>query len=251
MHRVLAIYELLELILINLPMRDLLRSQRVCRTWHSAIQTSPTIQQALFFSPKRRKHPVCPERETWEANQLLQVEFPPWFQLAYIKSRWDWPMARSFNDLPWARDEKRCEAFMRPDASWRRMLLTQPPIRDVQIVVKCDHVRNLINDDYLRFVGHRQPHEAPPGADSLFSELSKESGVTMGFLYDVTQDFTLSKHVVSNFFVQWRPFLPPDTGGYVSDSDDEDDGFIDQPDDICGFGTPSWYVNESSKSQPL
>ncbi|KAF4307396.1 putative f-box domain protein [Botryosphaeria dothidea] len=240
MHRVLGIYELVELVFLHLPMRDLLRIQQVCRAWQSTIQNSPTIQQSLFFAPKRRKHPIYPEKETWEVNALLAEEFPPWFQIGYIKSRWDWPMARSFTGLPWTKDEKKIQAFMRPEASWRRMLVTQPPIRDVQIIIKCDHIRNLINDDYLRFVGKRQLQEAAPGADSLFSELLKYPGATMGFLYDITQDFILSKHVVSNFFIQWRPFLPPDTSGYVSDSNDEDDGFVDEPDDVCGFGTPSW-----------
>ncbi|GME25268.1 putative f-box domain protein [Neofusicoccum parvum] len=240
MHRVLGIYELVELVFLHLPMRDLLRIQQVCRAWQSTIQTSPSIQQSLFFAPKRRRHPVYPEKEQWELNALLAAAFPPWFRTAYVKSRWDWPMARSFAELPWAKDERRTRAFMRPEASWRRMLLTQPPVRDVQLVVKCDHIRNLINDDYLRFVGQRLPQEAAPGADSLFSELPRDPGVTMGWMYDVTQDFTLGKHVVSNFYVQWRPFHPPDTGGYVSDPDDEDDGFIDEPDDVCGFGTPSW-----------
>ena len=43
--------ELLEHILYDLPIRDLLLSQRVCRTWRSLISSSPTLQQALFLRP--------------------------------------------------------------------------------------------------------------------------------------------------------------------------------------------------------
>lgn len=37
--------------------------------------------------------------------------------------------------LPWAGSEdKRCDAFLRPEASWRKMLVAQPPIRLVGLV---------------------------------------------------------------------------------------------------------------------
>ncbi|OJD36369.1 f-box domain protein [Diplodia corticola] len=265
----LRIPELAELVFQHLPPRDLLLAQRVCRTFHATIRSSPALQQRLFFSPAKRstKRPCKlprrrrdddddedgeeEEEEAWELNPLLAAAFPPWFRPRYVKSRWDWPMARSFaEDLPWADDERRVRAFMRPHASWRRMLVTQPPLRDVQMLVKCDHVRNLVSDDYVRFVGGRRAAaprrgedagEGLQAGDGAFGELLEDApGVTMGFLYDVTQDFVLGRHVVSNFFIQWRPFLPPDTRGYVSDEDDEDDGFVDEPDDVCGFGTPSW-----------
>lgn len=264
----LRIPELAELIFQHLPLRDLLLAQRVCRTFHATIHASPTLQQCLFFAPKKRRYPRHPqnrassssnpsrqrknddEDEAWETNPLLAAAFPPWFQLRYVRSRWDWPQASSFaNELPWAGDGERVRAFMRPEASWRRMLVTQPPLRDVQLLVKCDHVRNLVSDDYVRFVGGKERCWRGGGGggvggdaeDGAFGELLEDApGVTMGFLYDITQDFVLGRHVVSNFFIHWRPFLPPDTGGYVSESEDEDEGFIDQPDDVCGFGTPSW-----------
>lgn len=275
----LRIPELAELIFQHLPPRDLLLAQRVCRTFYATIHASPTLQQCLFFAPKKRRYPRHPqhrsspssssnppshhqrknddegddeqEDEAWETNPLLAAAFPPWFQLRYVRSRWDWPHAASFaNELPWVGDAERVRAFMRPEASWRRMLVTQPPLRDVQLLVKCDHIRNLVSDDYVRFIGGRgRGKERWRGGgggggdaeDGAFGELLDDApGVTMGFLYDITQDFVLEKHVVSNFFIQWRPFLPPDTGGYVSESEDEDEGFIDQPDDVCGFGTPSW-----------
>ena len=43
--------ELLESILHNLPTKDLLLAQRVCRQWKQAIERSPKLQRALFFLP--------------------------------------------------------------------------------------------------------------------------------------------------------------------------------------------------------
>ena len=45
--------ELLELILLELPMKDLLlNAQRVCRRWKANIDGSIKLQRALFFTPE-------------------------------------------------------------------------------------------------------------------------------------------------------------------------------------------------------
>lgn len=43
--------EILELILLNLPMRDLLLSQRVTPKWRNVIKANKKLQQTLFFEP--------------------------------------------------------------------------------------------------------------------------------------------------------------------------------------------------------
>ncbi|GIZ48476.1 hypothetical protein CKM354_001153500 [Cercospora kikuchii] len=48
---VFATPELLESILLQLPMLDLISAQRVDRTFQHAIKKSPSIQRALFFRP--------------------------------------------------------------------------------------------------------------------------------------------------------------------------------------------------------
>ncbi|KAK4949412.1 hypothetical protein LTR10_012030 [Elasticomyces elasticus] len=50
-HQVFHITELLEIILLDLPMQDLLHAQRVCSTWKGVIDGSQAIQRALFFIP--------------------------------------------------------------------------------------------------------------------------------------------------------------------------------------------------------
>ncbi|KAK3656839.1 hypothetical protein LTR56_002820 [Elasticomyces elasticus] len=47
----LTIPELLENMLLQLPTKDLLFAQKVCKAWKLAIQSSPGIQRALFFQP--------------------------------------------------------------------------------------------------------------------------------------------------------------------------------------------------------
>ncbi|KAK4898588.1 hypothetical protein LTR27_003760 [Elasticomyces elasticus] len=49
--KVLNLPELLEAILLQLPIRDLLFAQKICRTWKTTINTSPAVKKALFFAP--------------------------------------------------------------------------------------------------------------------------------------------------------------------------------------------------------
>lgn len=51
--KVFAMYELLETILHVLPTKDLLLSQRVCRTWRNNITRSEKLQRALFILPAK------------------------------------------------------------------------------------------------------------------------------------------------------------------------------------------------------
>ncbi|KAJ7763416.1 hypothetical protein B0H16DRAFT_1527814 [Mycena metata] len=110
--------ELVELILARLPLRNLLvTASRVNKMWN-AITLTPTLQRILFFQP---------EPSNWRPlrNPLLMELFPPFFAPQGPHGRWYWPGdAESIAEMPWA---TATEAFRRPDASWRRMLVLQPP----------------------------------------------------------------------------------------------------------------------------
>ncbi|KAF1969782.1 hypothetical protein BU23DRAFT_601380 [Bimuria novae-zelandiae CBS 107.79] len=107
--------ELLELILAALPLRDLLLAQRVCKTWHSLICTSPTLQTLLFFqappstalssTASTAPYPFDAEDPTFTRGMDDYVEM-------FFLSAWT----------------KRQEAFKRAEASWRRMHLCNPPV---------------------------------------------------------------------------------------------------------------------------
>lgn len=52
--RVLDTTELLEAILLLLPLPDLLRVQAVCRQWQQVIQSSSPLQEKLFLRPAKQ-----------------------------------------------------------------------------------------------------------------------------------------------------------------------------------------------------
>ncbi|PYI35262.1 hypothetical protein BP00DRAFT_308465, partial [Aspergillus indologenus CBS 114.80] len=120
--RVVLIPELLEMILLHLNMRDLLLSSRVCRLWYDVIQQSSRIQQALFFRPYRQRAAIG---EPGLKNALVRDKLWDEFFARVLNSR-----RRPGNErhhLPKIESRKREDAYLRPEASWRKMLLHQPP----------------------------------------------------------------------------------------------------------------------------
>ncbi|KAK4956572.1 hypothetical protein LTR10_006099 [Elasticomyces elasticus] len=48
---VLAVSELLEMILLQLPMKDMQRSRAICKHWRAEVDSSMRIKRALFLEP--------------------------------------------------------------------------------------------------------------------------------------------------------------------------------------------------------
>ncbi|KAJ6110310.1 hypothetical protein N7486_002545 [Penicillium sp. IBT 16267x] len=117
--------EILEMILARMDMRTLLTSaQRVSRSWFNLISTSPSIQKALFFTPIKDSEWGTEEKIL---NPLLTETFPSIFP-AKARRYGYW-----FNicDLPMTKDASSMARFVRKDASWRKMLVQQPPISGI------------------------------------------------------------------------------------------------------------------------
>ncbi|KAF7531047.1 hypothetical protein G7054_g9255 [Neopestalotiopsis clavispora] len=132
--RVLAIMEILVSILCEVDMHTLLVScQRVCRSWKTTIDNFESLQRKLFFLEDAFATPTH--------NVLLAKHFPFVFEHANASPNQDLrfisltknPIAPEhdapFPDLPWIKD--RLEAYRRPEATWRRMLVQQPPFPGV------------------------------------------------------------------------------------------------------------------------
>ncbi|KAK7000300.1 putative MFS transporter [Favolaschia claudopus] len=154
--------ELLELILVDVPMLDLLLcAPLVCKTWQATTKT-PTIQRLLFFLPD----PTIPASERI-LNPLLEAKFPPFFTPDPYGHGGNWCRVayRHIRSMAWS---KKVKAFKYAEASWRRMLTTQPPTQ--RMLVK-EGTYQLHNNRERRAFLHAQ--HTPP----LFA--------TMGFLYDV------------------------------------------------------------------
>ncbi|TDZ39310.1 hypothetical protein CTRI78_v010607 [Colletotrichum trifolii] len=208
----LAIPELLESILAQLDITTLLVSaSRVSKRWKALMDESPAVQQALFFSPilcfgdardEDQGHRTASEQPIRRINPLLARKFDKCFfdfGPTYAFHR----RANSFYELSWSPrptkivqeiwggwsqsrpeemdDEKAAlqkaynESFTRKGASWRRMLVSQPPPPGL---------------GYLRFDISDIPAEGHliksamirPKSDSPFA------GLRMGQLYDLVQN---------------------------------------------------------------
>lgn len=124
--------ELLEAILLGLPIKDILvNSQRVCKQWHATIQSSPQLQKAPFFQPLDTTRLALGSEHAesgrssyiWRQNEgdvrEHRVQANPWL------GRY---LSRIHNDLRGGMKETMC----RPEPSWRRMLIAQPAISSAE-----------------------------------------------------------------------------------------------------------------------
>lgn len=145
MNKVFGVVELAEQILLDLPLRNLLVSApRVCRRWKALMDNSTAIQCALFLlplpGPVRDVALACDEEnmlhsylvvtDTEVAPQLLlNPFFAEWHAQ---KPRRPWCTELIFNPSEGEDDEPaewRRAAALRPEASWRAMLICQPAIK--------------------------------------------------------------------------------------------------------------------------
>lgn len=145
-YSVMGVPKLAEMILLQVPVRDLLLAQRVDRTWRATIRTSPALQQALFLRPysdrrvfletgitpatcssahdcpKGRQAPAVNRftpAQCQEPNQPTLAVANPFLRLLHLSD--------SLSDSSYTTISS---AYARPEASWRNMLITQPPLED-------------------------------------------------------------------------------------------------------------------------
>lgn len=122
-----SIPEIFELILLKLDNRTLLTTaQLICRTWTTFIQESAAIQWALCF-----KSVTNPHLPTWQ-NPLLAEAFPSIFSSSTpeVKSN----IRFTYDTFDMFRHPEKFEAYMRPEASWRYMLVQQPPLTTLSLL---------------------------------------------------------------------------------------------------------------------
>lgn len=127
-----VLVEIQELILLQVDRPTLLVSvQRVCRQWYNLIRYSRKLQEYLFLTPVRKPQ-ENPERNPFFTNHLWNN-----FLHKRIQSLKQ-PVYCGMEDFdfmdPWEE-----AIYLRPEASWRRMLLQQT--RDFNIaVIKIDPI---------------------------------------------------------------------------------------------------------------
>lgn len=182
--RVFNIPELLEIILLCLSQKDLLLSQRTCLAFRRTTQASPRLQKALFFAPDwnlegrtfnayAKSTPNRPGRKP-ENNRLLLRAFPgcyPTVTLVIlndwdgiedgnghsgartngrrVSESWSWDVCISF---PADRPPNTSPAVLYPEASWRRMFLSQPPCTSLHLVRRWQRSLNpaIVRDEGIK-----------------------------------------------------------------------------------------------------
>ncbi|KAI1345239.1 hypothetical protein F5Y15DRAFT_365332 [Xylariaceae sp. FL0016] len=176
---VLAIPELLECILLHLSMVELLTlAPLTCKHWQSVIGSSVLIQQKLFFQPL--KAPVAQYANTDEDagkcghppahtyNPLLKILFPPWFPIDEVPAEENdiqvSNVTRTHLTSLACLEPSRKAAFRRTGASWRRMLVRQPPVQVMGAIYRRQFPVESLKRAYVRF----------------------EDGLRMGAFYDFT-----------------------------------------------------------------
>ncbi|KAH8171843.1 hypothetical protein LIA77_08610 [Sarocladium implicatum] len=160
-----AIAVVAENILAHLPIKDLLLAQSVSSDWNELIKGSPRLQELLFMRPMQARdmHTMSSSgMPVRDFNPLLVEHMSPWFS-GKKEDRTD----PSVMDCPWMQTAKR-PAFLRQGASWRKMLLAQPP--------------------FTVFERARRVHAM--GGDSLtVTFIEQNDGVRMGLVYDNGVEF--------------------------------------------------------------
>ncbi|KAK7948475.1 uncharacterized protein PG986_009361 [Apiospora aurea] len=181
----LNIPELLESILLYLDERTLLVTvQRVSKPWHDLIATSPRLQRKLFLLPDDSAAAARDPRP----NPLLVAAFPFCFDdiLSPFQPRQIWPRL-------WTAPH----AFGHPRASWRRMLVHQPPalVSEVLLPTSREHPQRWHPQQWLPL---SRPARRPPALrmqdllTGVFREFRQGIGSSRtrvdGGGYDVTID---------------------------------------------------------------
>ncbi|KAI0429024.1 hypothetical protein F5Y09DRAFT_271871 [Xylaria sp. FL1042] len=177
---VLQTAELVQEILLQLDMRTLLTAaQRVNRQWRELITSSPALKQALYFEP------IAQSSGPATQNPLLVEAFPLWFsqktkeEQLKVSMPFEMPCRDDFYGLPMAQESRR-HAFMHPDATWRHMLVRQPPVPSL---CGWSMAHGMMGDSHDFCL-----HEFP-------------DGLRMGYFYDTVQEWVSQQ--VSYFNVFW------------------------------------------------
>ena len=198
--RTFAVFELAEAIFLELPMRDLLVHQRTCKQWQAVMAESSKLQEAMFFKPATPRALIIHEGRGGYGNFLIRH-----------------PLVRAhMRPL-----EDPTGALERADASWRRQLITHPPVAEVYACLSGGLLR----------------------ADSSVPERKKTitargAGVTMGQVAGVFGDYEATRVRFRNQ-AWWMPFTLDDMPAY------------EQVEDVKGLnydGLWTWKEDEESES---
>ena len=153
-HQLFNIPELLEVVLLHLPRKDVICLQRLAKSWSTTIQNSYPLQEKLCFASSTT------EDASFNTNQSIPPIWNPFlikFGLVYEGGHVVLPI-------------KYLESKDCPNASWKRMSLVSDPANwiwrlalvGVSVEARVKSQRVLRMGEVLDFVGKNKQFLTPP-----------------------------------------------------------------------------------------
>lgn len=177
---------ILHLIFEELSQLDLIRVKSICRTWRATVIDSTELLSLLWLHPGHEE--PCRPRETG-LNPLLEEAFPSFFRGTTKANGYTYGHG---NAGPWAdlagylafdacsnnpKERERQAKFMRPEASWRRMIPCWPPPTELLINMLYDHTHEskLLRRRFSNTSQEHSPAGRPPW-------------LTFGLIHDIVEN---------------------------------------------------------------
>jgi len=183
---VLKTPELLELVLAHLDQEELLRAQRVCRRWKDMISSSLPLRRMLYLAPTLKIDERIPVDNAW-----LKSKFPE-LGIFLLQGNPKW-RPKFVKALAPADFERLGTEFFAQDASWRDMLLTQPPVKEIVVYSNIEDSSKPFARKSKRSIFTREQQEEGTRQPSIPSmeeimqasvTVKHKNGVTMGMIVD-------------------------------------------------------------------
>lgn len=190
-------------ILRSLDPGDILTCRRVCTFFNDTINSSKEVRLALYLFPAAAPTAPIPYGQgvLYKINPLLKAKFKPFFSINMNSNYGLWGDTALNQLLPndgrtamkseWDQCLSSLRALFRSDANWRDMLVTQPPIMELEVIRLTDTHSNIM-----------LPHQP-----LRFTRLQFEEGLTMGALYD-TVFSCVGIENGGSFAVDWKASSP-------------------------------------------
>lgn len=207
--------ELLETILLDLPIGDALRAQQVCKLWHATIAGSIKLQRALFLrpmleTPSQNNDKLGPifsfiSLSTPCHQALSDTNTYKTFTPRIISLERSLPMAH--HDMSSIKSQHIPYAASSTNSLWENMLLTQPPLDSVILFSNYQFKTSARpGDDQMQFCaddndspnlafGKSEPLQSLPGVKYICGKqfglgaikLQRAGGVTVHDLLSATR----------------------------------------------------------------
>ena len=123
-------YEVLEAVLLQLPLQDLLLCQRICQRFRTMVSSSKSIRRALFLEPAHHNGKLC-DWTLLRFNPFLATSLAQSFNIRVIGvHRGEEGSVKMVAHMRFEKetllDQEWADILLHEDASWKSMLVCSP-----------------------------------------------------------------------------------------------------------------------------